>query len=82
MDGDPDMCDGYVDYAIVIEQAEASFGAYVRTCRAVSPWEIRKRKYARLSVRPLNFTWMGCEDGEPIPPPSSRVEYVKVPVAA
>ncbi len=77
------MGEGYVDYAIVIEQAETSFGAYVPDlpgCVAVGDSEEEVRELIRAAIE---FHLDGMrEDGEPIPPPVSRVEYVKVPVAA
>ena len=77
------MSERYVDYAIVIEQAEATFGAYVPDlpgCVAVGDSEDEVRE---LIGEAIEFHLDGMrKDGEPIPPPASRVEYVKVPVAA
>ncbi len=77
------MGEGYVDYAIVIEQAETSFGAYVPDlpgCVAVGDSEEEVRELIRAAIE---FHLDGMrEDGEPIPQPASRVEYVKVPGAA
>jgi predicted RNase H-like HicB family nuclease len=77
------MSQRYVDYAIVIEQFEASFGAYVPdlpACVAVGDSEEEVRELIREAIE---FHLDGMrEDGEPIPPPASRVEYVEVPMAA
>lgn len=73
------MSERFVDYAIVIEQAEASFSAYVPDlpgCVAVGDSETEVRALIREAIE---FHLDGIrEDGEPIPPPASRVEYVKV----
>ncbi|HZG41602.1 MAG TPA: type II toxin-antitoxin system HicB family antitoxin [Longimicrobium sp.] len=72
-----------MDYAIVIEQGATSFGAYVPDlpgCVAVGDSEEQVRGLIREAIE---FHLDGMrKDGEPIPPASSRVEYVKVPVAA
>ncbi|HEY0035615.1 MAG TPA: type II toxin-antitoxin system HicB family antitoxin [Longimicrobium sp.] len=77
------MPERYVDYAIVIEQAEASSGAYVPDlprCVAVADSEEEVRDLVREAIE---FHLDGMrEDGEPIPRPTSRVGYVNVPVAA
>ncbi|HEX8322060.1 type II toxin-antitoxin system HicB family antitoxin [Longimicrobium sp.] len=72
-----------MEYAIVIERGETSYGAYVPDlpgCVAVGDSEAEVRALIREAIE---FHLDGMrEDGEPIPPPASRVEYVKVPVAA
>jgi len=72
-----------MEYAIVIEKGETSYGAYVPDlpgCVAVGDSEEEVRELIREAIE---FHLDGMrEDGEPIPPPASRVEYVKVPVAA
>ncbi|HEY0022167.1 MAG TPA: type II toxin-antitoxin system HicB family antitoxin [Longimicrobium sp.] len=76
------MSETYLDYAIVIEKAPTSFGAYVPAlpgCVAVGDSEDEVRVLIRDAIE---FHLDGMrEDGEPIPPPASRVEYVKVPVS-
>jgi len=66
-------------YAIVIEQAEGNFSAYVpdlpgcvATGATVEEVESEIRSAIELHLEGLR------EDGAPIPPPSSRVEYVEV----
>ena len=72
-----------MEYAIVIEKGETSYGAYVPDlpgCVAVGDSEEEVRALIREAIE---FHLDGMrEDGEPIPQPASRVEYVKVPVAA
>jgi predicted RNase H-like HicB family nuclease len=72
-----------MEYAIVIEKGETSYGAYVPDlpgCVAVGDSEEEVRALIREAIE-FHLDRMR-EDGEPIPPPASRVEYVKVPVAA
>jgi len=66
-------------YAIVIEQAEGNFSAYVpdlpgcvATGATVEKTEAAIREAIEFHIEGLR------EDGSPIPPPSSRVEYVEV----
>jgi len=70
-------------YAIVIEQGPGSYGAYVPDlpgCAAVGATEEEARELIRDAIA-LHLE--GLRDaGAPIPPPSSRVEYVEVPSAA
>jgi predicted RNase H-like HicB family nuclease len=66
-------------YAIVIEQAEGNFSAYVPDlpgCVATGATLEEVESEIRSAIE---FHLEGLrEDGEPIPPPSSRVEYVEV----
>lgn len=66
-------------YAVVIEKTETSFGAYVSDlpgCVAVG--EIREevvkliQEAIELHIESLK------EDGQPVPPPSSSVEFIDV----
>jgi predicted RNase H-like HicB family nuclease len=66
-------------YAVVIENADANFSAYVpdlpgciATGVTLAETEAAIREAIALHLDGLR------EDGEPIPPPSSRVEYVEV----
>ena len=66
-------------YAIVIERAAANYSAYVPDlpgCVATgdSPEEVetRIREAIALHLKGLQ------EDGAPVPPPTSRVEYVDI----
>ena len=68
-----------MQYAIVIEPGEASFGAYVPDlpgCVAVGETEIEVRELIREAIA---FHLDGLrEDGGPVPAPSAHVEYVEV----
>lgn len=67
-------------YAIVIEQAAANYSAYVpdlpgcvATGKTLEEVEEQIREAVAFHLDGLR------EDGTPIPPPSSHVEYVDVP---
>ena len=66
-------------YAIVIEQAAGNYSAYVPDlpgCVATGASEAEVEKEIREAIE---FHVAGLrEDGLPIPPPSSRVEYVDI----
>ena len=66
-------------YAIVIEKSESNYAAYVpdllgcvATGATVKETEQNIREAIELHLRGMR------EDGEPIPAPSSQVEYVKI----
>jgi len=66
-------------YAIVIEKAEGNFSGYVpdlpgcvATGSTVEETEKALREAIEFHIEGLR------EDGDPIPPPSSRVEYIEV----
>lgn len=66
-------------YAIVIEKAEGNYSAYVPdlpgcivTGSTVAETETLIREAIELHLAGMR------EDGTPIPPPSSKVEYVEV----
>jgi len=68
-----------VRYAIVIEQAAENYSAYVpdlpgcvATGASVEEVELQIREAIAFHLEGMR------QDGEPIPPPSSRVEYVEV----
>jgi predicted RNase H-like HicB family nuclease len=66
-------------YAVVIERAEGNFSAYVPDlpgCVATGTTVAEVETEIRDAI---DFHLEGMrEDGLPIPPPSSRVEYVEV----
>ena len=68
-----------MQYAVVIERGEGSFGAYVPDlpgCVAVGETEAETRALIREAIE---FHLDGMrEDGETIPVPSAHVEYVEV----
>lgn len=66
-------------YAIVIEKAESNYSAYVpdlpgcvATGATVAEVEAQIREAIEFHLEGLR------EDGTPIPPPASRVEYIDV----
>jgi predicted RNase H-like HicB family nuclease len=69
-------------YAVVVEQGETSFGAHVPDlpgCVAVGE---TKEEVLELIQEAIEFHLEGLrEEGQPIPPPSSSVEYVEVRAA-
>ncbi len=72
-----------MQYAIVIERAEGSFGAYVPDlpgCVAVGETEAEARD---LIVEAIAFHIESMEeDGEAVPEPNAHVEYVTLARAA
>ena len=69
-------------YAVVVEKGEDSFGAHVPDlpgCVAVAE---TKDEVLELIQEAIEFHLESLrEDGQPIPPPSSSVEYVEVRAA-
>ena len=69
-------------YAVVVEEGESSFGAHVPDlpgCIAVGG---TKAEVLDLIQEAIEFHMEGLrEDGQPIPEPSSSVEYVEVRAA-
>jgi len=66
-------------YAIVIEKAEGNYAAYVPDlpgCVATGATVEETEKLIREAME-LHLAGMR-EDGAPIPPPSSQVDYVEV----
>jgi predicted RNase H-like HicB family nuclease len=72
-----------VRYAVIIEQGESSYGAYVPDlpgCVAVgdTPEEVKI-----LIQEAIEFHLEGLqEDGESIPQPSSSIEYIEAKISA
>ena len=69
-------------YAVIVEEGENSFGAYVPDlpgCVAVAE---TKKEVMELIQEAIKFHIEGLrEDGQPIPEPSSSIEYVEVRAA-
>jgi len=69
-------------YAVIVEEGQSSFGAHVPDlpgCVAVAD---TKQEVLKLIQEAIEFHLEGLrEDGEPIPPASSSVEYVGVRAA-
>ena len=72
-----------MQYAVVIEKSPTGFGAYVPDlpgCAAVAETETEVRSLIREAI---GFHLEALrDDGEPIPQPAARVEYVEVAHAA
>lgn len=69
-------------YAVIVEEGENSFGAYVPDlpgCVAVGE---TKEEVLNLIQEAIEFHLEGLrEDGQPIPEPSSSIEYVEIRAA-
>ena len=69
-------------YAVIVEQGERSFGAHVPDlpgCVAVGG---TKQEVLELIQEAIEFHLEGLrEEGQPVPPASSTVEYVEVRAA-
>ena len=69
-------------YAVIVEEGETSFGAYVPDlpgCVAVGE---TKEEVLNLIQEAIEFHIEGLrEDGQPIPEPSSSIEYIEVRAA-
>lgn len=68
-----------MQYAVVIEKSPTGYGAYVPDlpgCVAVAEAEDEVRELIREAIA-LHLEGLR-EEGHPIPPPSSRVDYVEV----
>jgi predicted RNase H-like HicB family nuclease len=72
-----------MNYAIVIERSSNGYGAYVPDlpgCVAVAETEGEVRELIREAIE---FHLHGLrEDGDPVPQPETRVDYIDVPHAA
>jgi predicted RNase H-like HicB family nuclease len=70
-------------YAVIIEKGRRGFGAYVPdlpVCVAVAKTEAGVRKLIQEAIA---FHIRGLrEDGDPVPLPKSRAEYVEVQLAS
>jgi predicted RNase H-like HicB family nuclease len=68
-----------VRYAIVIEKAEANFSAYVPDLPGCVATGSTLKETEQAIREAIEFHLEGLrEDGAPIPPPTSRVDYVEV----
>jgi predicted RNase H-like HicB family nuclease len=69
-------------YAVIVEEGETSYGAYVPDlpgCVAVAE---KKEEVLKLIQEAIEFHIEGLrEDGQPIPEPSSSIEYIEVRAA-
>jgi predicted RNase H-like HicB family nuclease len=69
-------------YAVVVEEGENSFGAYVPDLPGCVTAAGTKEEVLELIQEAIEFHIEGLrEDGQPIPEPSSSIEYVEVRAA-
>jgi predicted RNase H-like HicB family nuclease len=69
-------------YAVIIEEGENSFGAYVPDLPGCAAVAETKEELMELIQDAIDFHIDGLrEDGHPVPEPSSSVEYVEVRAA-
>ena len=66
-------------YAVIIEEGENSFGAYVPDLPGCIAAADTKEEVKKLIHEAIEFHIEGLkEDGEPIPKPSSSIEFIEV----
>ncbi len=66
-------------YAVVIEQGETGFGAYVPDLPGCVAAAATREEVVRLIQDAIEFHIEGLkEDGEPVPAPSSSIEFIDV----
>ena len=69
-------------YAVIIEEGENSFGAYVPDLPGCAAVAETKEELLKLIQEAIDFHIEGLRgDGRPVPEPSSSVEYVEVQAA-
>jgi predicted RNase H-like HicB family nuclease len=69
-------------YAVIIEEGENSFGAYVPDLPGCAAVAETKEELMRLIQEAIDFHIEGLrEDGQPVPEPASSVEYIEVRAA-
>ena len=66
-------------FAVIVEKGETSFGAYVPDLHGCVAAAETKEEVLQLIHEAIEFHVEGLrEDGQPIPEPSSSIEYVEV----
>jgi predicted RNase H-like HicB family nuclease len=66
-------------FAVIIEKGETSFGAYVPDLPGWIAAAETKEELLKLIHEAIEFHVEGLrEDGQPVPEPSSSIEYVEV----
>jgi predicted RNase H-like HicB family nuclease len=69
-------------YAVIVEEGESSFGAYVPDLPGCAAVAKTRDEVLELIQDAIEFHLEGLrEDGQPIPVPSSSIEYVEVRAA-
>jgi len=68
-----------MQFVVIIEKGETSFGAYVPDLPGCIAAAETKEEVLRLIHEAIEFHVEGLrEDGQPVPKPSSSIEYVEV----
>jgi predicted RNase H-like HicB family nuclease len=69
-------------YAVIVEEGESSFGAYVPDLPGCAAVGETKEEVLQLIQEAIEFHIEGLrEDGHPVPEPSSSIEYIEVRAA-
>ena len=69
-------------YAVIVEEGENSYGAYVPDLPGCAAVGETREEVLQLIQEAIEFHIEGLrEDGQPIPEPSSSIEYVEVRAA-
>jgi predicted RNase H-like HicB family nuclease len=69
-------------YAVIVEEGESSFGAYVPDLPGCAAVGETKEEVLLLIQEAIEFHIEGLrEDGQPVPEPSSSIEYIEVRAA-
>jgi predicted RNase H-like HicB family nuclease len=69
-------------YAVIVEEGESSFGAYVPDLPGCAAVGETKEEVLQLIQEAIEFHIEGLrEDGQPVPEPSSSIEYIEVRAA-
>ena len=69
-------------YAVIVEEGENSFGAYVPDLPGCTAVGATREEVLRLIQEAIEFHVEGLrEDGQPVPEPSSSIEYIEVNAA-
>jgi predicted RNase H-like HicB family nuclease len=69
-------------YAVIVEEGENSFGAYVPDLPGCTAVGETREEVLRLIQEAIEFHVEGLrEDGQPVPEPSSSIEYIEVSAA-
>jgi predicted RNase H-like HicB family nuclease len=69
-------------YAVIVEEGDNSFGAYVPDLPGCVAAADTKEEVLELIQEAIEFHIEGLrEDGQPIPEPSSSIEYIEVRAA-
>jgi len=69
-------------YAVIVEEGKESFGAYVPDLPGCVAAGETKEEVLELIQEAIEFHIEGMrEDGQPVPEPSSSIEYVEVRAA-